>query len=132
MKLKQPSSPRFFYCLHTSCNNVALPYFTFWYLPSPRNIKILKIGDDYIIAVTGISIHVHVSLIILVSELINFFFLIRMKHLLCIGTDMPSHVQVCYLGSAIICVHGSHTWHSSVSHKSPSIINKARQIDSPR
>ena len=24
-----------------SCNNVALPYFTFGYLPSPRNIKIL-------------------------------------------------------------------------------------------
>ena len=130
MKLKQSSSPCFFYYLHTSCNNVALPYFTFWYLTSHGNIKILNIGDDSIIA--AISIHVHVSLIILVSELINFVFLIRMKHLLCIGTDMPSHVQVCYLGSAIICVHGSHTWHSSVSHKSPPIINKARQIDSPR
>ena len=31
-----------------SCNNVALPYFTFGYLP--RNIKILKIGDGYVIA----------------------------------------------------------------------------------
>ena len=36
--------------LLTSCNNVALPYFTFGYLPSPRNIKILKIGDSYVIA----------------------------------------------------------------------------------
>ena len=47
---------RLFHC-HTlsigvciSCNNVALPYFTFGYLPSPRNIKILKIVDGYVIA----------------------------------------------------------------------------------
>ena len=33
-----------------SCNNVALPYFTLGNLPSPRNIKILKIGDGYVIA----------------------------------------------------------------------------------
>ena len=32
-----------------SCNNVALPYFTFGYL-SGANIKILKIGDGYVIA----------------------------------------------------------------------------------
>ena len=33
-----------------SCNNIALFYLTFWYLP-PRNIKILKkIGDGYVIA----------------------------------------------------------------------------------
>ena len=36
--------------IHFSCNNVALPYFTFGYLSSPRNIKILKIGDGYVIA----------------------------------------------------------------------------------
>ena len=35
---------------NASCNNVALPYFTIGYLPSPRNIKILKIGDGYVIA----------------------------------------------------------------------------------
>ena len=33
-----------------SCNNVALPYITIGYSPSPRNIKILKIGDGYVIA----------------------------------------------------------------------------------
>ena len=33
-----------------SCNNVALPYFTFGYLPGTRNIKILKIRDGYVIA----------------------------------------------------------------------------------
>ena len=31
-------------------NNIALPYFTFWYLLSPRNIKILKIRNSYVIA----------------------------------------------------------------------------------
>ena len=30
---------------------IALPYFTFGYSLSPRNIKILNIGDGYIIAV---------------------------------------------------------------------------------
>ena len=41
---------------YRSCHNVALPYFTFGYLPSPKNIKILKIGDDYVIAarLTGV------------------------------------------------------------------------------
>ena len=37
-----------------SCNNVALLFFTFWYLP-PRNIKILKIGDGYVIAAKKVS-----------------------------------------------------------------------------
>ena len=34
-----------------SSNYVTLPYFTFWYLLSPKYIKFfLKIGDSYIIA----------------------------------------------------------------------------------
>ena len=31
---------------NTNCNNVALPYFTFGQLPSPRNIKIIKKSEN--------------------------------------------------------------------------------------
>ena len=43
---------------YNSCNNVALPYFTIGYLPgeAPRNIKILKIGDGYVIAATHTTV----------------------------------------------------------------------------
>ena len=53
---------RYKYDCHTilaSCNNVALPYFTFWYLPISN---FFKIGDGYIIA----AIYLHVQCIMLV------------------------------------------------------------------
>ena len=37
--------------LYTNCNNVALPYFTFWYLPEISKLK-KKIGEDYVVATT--------------------------------------------------------------------------------
>ena len=55
-KLTEDTQAIVSYMGHLRCNNVALPYFIFWYLPSPRNIKILKKSETATMSQLGSSL----------------------------------------------------------------------------
>ena len=49
--------------LYTNCNNVALPYFTFWYLPEISKFK--KKSERTTLSQLHVIIHIHVYVLIM-------------------------------------------------------------------